>query len=335
MMNKSQQFIEKLVKYAVDEKTLKEIAETIERLKASGKEIDTPSDVVQADVQVAKESKVNKSKAFLNRLNEFNSMIPIEIDSIKKAFEKRIEELDLDKLFVEEVKADGDGDLIVTFSDGSEDFMELLFYVDETDRVLALVIDEDEDELTEIDLSATGVSTLKGLFANFVNLGELSWVTSSIMKTLLSFNHEDEVEERGYSGPKIGEFVSHKDFEKTGKIVAKNDDTVFVEFEKDDCPLILPMYITDLSNGRNDKYIDEQRKVTVVRGGKRERLPVVRKRHRRRLTPKERAGIRKGVKTRRSKKSQSDRKRKRSLRVRKRLKLKKSNVDKKKFRVSR
>lgn len=67
-----------------------------------------------------------------------------------------------------------------------------------------------------------------------------------------------------------------------------------------------------------------ERSVVVVRGGKKVRLPVVRRRRKKRLTAKQRAAIKRGVRKRKQKKSAIARKRKRSLKLRKRSGLKKN-----------
>lgn len=68
----------------------------------------------------------------------------------------------------------------------------------------------------------------------------------------------------------------------------------------------------------------DERSIVVVRGGKKVRLPVVRRKRRKRLSSKQKRAIRKGVRTRKRKASQIARKRKRSLKVRKRSSLKRN-----------
>lgn len=67
--------------------------------------------------------------------------------------------------------------------------------------------------------------------------------------------------------------------------------------------------------------ITEQGFRTVIRGGKRVRLPVVRRKRRQRLTPKQRAGFVKAARKRKAKSSATKRVRKRSLAVRRRAGL--------------
>lgn len=75
----------------------------------------------------------------------------------------------------------------------------------------------------------------------------------------------------------------------------------------------------------------DERKAVVVRGGKKVKVSLARRRRKKRLTAKQKAGIRKAVRSRKKKKSQTARKRKKSLKLRKRLKLKKK--DNKKFKA--
>ena len=72
----------------------------------------------------------------------------------------------------------------------------------------------------------------------------------------------------------------------------------------------------------------EQSFAVRVRGGQRVKLPVVRRKRRVRLTPKQKQGIRKAARKRKAQSSKIQRKRKRSLKVRKRLGLKKGSLRK-------
>ncbi len=76
----------------------------------------------------------------------------------------------------------------------------------------------------------------------------------------------------------------------------------------------------------------DERKAVVVRGGKKVKVALVRRKRKKRLTSKQKAGIRKGARKRKAKKGAIARKRKKSLKLRKRLKLKKK--DNKRFKVS-
>jgi len=70
---------------------------------------------------------------------------------------------------------------------------------------------------------------------------------------------------------------------------------------------------------------NEARMVTVVRGGKRVRIPIVKRKRVARLTAKQKAGFRKAARKRKAKKGQINRKRKRSMRIAKTVKRPKLN----------
>lgn len=81
--------------------------------------------------------------------------------------------------------------------------------------------------------------------------------------------------------------------------------------------------VGDLIDDQEDAERDvSERSVVVVRGGKKVRLPVVRRKRKRRLTPKQKSAIKRGAKKRKSRKGAIQRKRKRSLKLRKRSGLK-------------
>lgn len=71
----------------------------------------------------------------------------------------------------------------------------------------------------------------------------------------------------------------------------------------------------------SDSTVDEASTV-VVRGGKKVRLALVRRKRKKRLTPKQKAGFKKAARKRKAKSGQISRKRKKSLKLRKRSGLK-------------
>lgn len=77
-----------------------------------------------------------------------------------------------------------------------------------------------------------------------------------------------------------------------------------------------------MGDDETDDAFDEARKAFVIRGGKKVRVSLARRKKRKRLSSKQRLAVRKAVRTRRLKRSQIKRKRAKSLRVRKRLGLK-------------
>lgn len=89
----------------------------------------------------------------------------------------------------------------------------------------------------------------------------------------------------------------------------------------------LDIKIGENFNDFDEYYIDERYKV-AVRGGKKIKIPIVKRKRKKRLTPKQKAGIRKGVQKRKAKMSQTLRKRSKTMKVRRRLKIKKTEVPK-------
>jgi hypothetical protein len=81
--------------------------------------------------------------------------------------------------------------------------------------------------------------------------------------------------------------------------------------------------VGDLIDDQEDAEGDvSERSVVVVRGGKKVRLPIVRRKRKKRLSAKQKNAIRRGARKRKAKKATIQRKRKRSLKLRKRSGLK-------------
>lgn len=80
----------------------------------------------------------------------------------------------------------------------------------------------------------------------------------------------------------------------------------------------------DYFDDEDDNDDVSERSVFVVRGGKKVKLALVRRKRRKRLTPAQRAGVRKAVRKRKAKKGQINRSRKKSLKLRRRSKLKRN-----------
>lgn len=217
-------------------------------------------------------------------------------DFIKAAFEAQLARLNLEDVLVDSVQCDTEGNTFIDFASG-DDLITVVFTHDEDEGACALIddpesTDDDDDYTLVIDLDHLGASTMKTNFGTYVNLGELSWLTRNIMLTILDAGDYDLAE-----SPKEA-----KKYDAFGQIL--NPSASAEEAFR------LEPYLNQ---------IDEVAYKVVVRGGKKERLPIVRRRRKRRLTPKQRAGIRKAIRTRKS--SASKMKRKRSLAVRKRLHL--------------
>jgi hypothetical protein len=91
--------------------------------------------------------------------------------------------------------------------------------------------------------------------------------------------------------------------------------------------LIAILNIGDFLGDKDDSKSEvSEAMTTVIRNGKKVRVPLVRRRRRKRMTSKQKAAIRKGVRTRKKKRAQISRKLKKSLRVRRKLGVKRSST---------
>lgn len=232
---------------------------------------------------------------------------PISSDAIKNAFNKRLEELGFENIQVDEVIVDYEGDITVCFVDDENNELDIIFFYDEDEGPSAVVLDdEDAEEYIVVNLDSLNPSLKQTVFGTYLNLTDLEWMTGSVLATMLqSVDYLEDAEESTKAPSKV--------IDKWGFI--KNEDfDAFSISEEDD------------SEEEEELEIDEARKISVVRGGKRVRLAVVRKVRRKILTGKQKTAIRKAVRKRKVQQAKIQRKRKRSLKVRKRINLKKPKL---------
>lgn len=218
-------------------------------------------------------------------------MEPISIESIYDAFEEKLNSLGIEGLAIEEVELDYDGYISVIFSDEDGDVLEVIFTYDEDFGAVALMSDldsdNDDEEVIMVELDTLDPSLIQTGYGKFINLADLSWMNQSTLMTILS----------------AGDLL---------------DDGIEVEAESDK---VVDPYGYVLKE-ENEEVILDERKVMVVRGGKRVKLPVTRKIRRKVLSGKQRASFRKAARKRKAKMSRIVRKRKKSLKIRKRSGLK-------------
>jgi len=234
---------------------------------------------------------------------------PFDAESVVHAFQNRLKYFNIEGVKVAEVEVDFEGDVIVHFSDHDGDEMGLLFTVDPDEGVEALVLDDDDHEegdATIIDLDPLTPPVIESPFGTYVNLTDLSWLNKSTLMSIFlagDIGDDDSVDlvrrniEVDAYGHKLSVPAESKDKDKG------------VEIEREDI--------------EEDGEIVESGFKVVVRGGKRIRLPIVRRKRKRRLTARQLAGVRKGALKRKQKKAQTSRKLKKSLKVRKRAGIKK------------
>jgi hypothetical protein len=224
---------------------------------------------------------------------------PISSASIKQAFEKRLSEIGIENIFIDDVVVDYEGDITVSFADDEHNQLDILFAYDDDEGPVAIILDdEDADEFIVINLDSLAPSLKQTAFGVYVNLTDLDWLSGSVLSTMLqSVEHLEDAEE----APKRPQVVA----DKYGYIKNESFDLYGISEESD----------TDIE-------IDEARKISVIRGGKRVRLAVVKKVRRKILTGKQKTAIRKAVRKRKVQQAKINRKRKRSLKVRKRINVK-------------
>ena len=237
---------------------------------------------------------------------------PISSAAIKKAFEAKIAHFDFDGVIVDDVDVDLEGNITVSFSDIEGDQMDILFVHDEEEGSLAIILDDDEnaEEFLVVDLDALGPSIIKSSFGNYLNVAELSWMNKSALVSLFVAGDIGLDDDPDLKKPiqKITKTI--KTPARFG-FFTKLENIDFNNFNDSDEHIIYSI---------NEDELDELKK-TVIRGGKKVKLAVVRKLRRKRLTPAQKVGIRKAVRKRKAKKGQTARKRKKSLKLRKRLGL--------------
>lgn len=248
---------------------------------------------------------------FKDLLEQISQMKP---EDIANAFNKRIELFDFDGITVDEVEVDAEGGITVTFVDADGDEMSVLFSYEEDDGVTATILDgEDDEEFIVIDLDplAPPVVTQGFMGQKYPKLDELSWMNKSALSSIFVSGDIGNP-----SDPDLDGHLTQKDIEKRQmpkqfgyfKAVESVDGSVLTE--------------------DGDEFEIIERMVTVVRGGKKVRIPVVRKVRRKKLSPKQKIAIRKAVRKRKQKAGKISRKRKRSLALRKRSGLKRNKFNK-------
>ena len=237
---------------------------------------------------------MSKAKDIIEQLSFSADMYPLKRDAIMQAFTSKLAQLDMEEVQVEDVDIGLDGITTVTFSD-EEGELEVEFFVDEDDdAVYAMIIDDDnlesddpEDEITLVDLTPLNPSIIMdNVFGSLVNLVELSWLNKSAMVAILIAG--DIEREENISGP------------------IKQD-----------------AFGNVMTQAPTESYDTDEAFTRVVRGGKVQRIALVRKKRRKVLSGKQKAGFRKAALKRRAKKSQIGRKRKKSLALRGRRSIKK------------
>jgi len=227
------------------------------------------------------------------------------IQAVKDAFAGKLAEFDFDGVVVKGVDPLGDGDIVVTFEDYEGDVSSVLFGMDPVEGPFAMIVgDEMDEEHIIVDLGTVEPTINRDGFVETIELADLTWMNKSTLSTILQAGDID-----GIPDSETGEI-------EECYVAVFDDEIVFIESG------------TDKIKFGDDVYEIDERFKTVVRGGKKVKLTLVKRKKRRHLTAKQKAGIRKGVAKRKSKKSQISRALKKSLKVRKGSKLGKQKTPK-------
>lgn len=214
-------------------------------------------------------------------------------EAVKSGLEKRLAGLGIEGISVDSVECAG-GDCIVDFVSADGDVLTVVFgYDDEEGEAYAVVYDGeegDDGESVVIDLDPLAPGVIKAKDGVYLDLVAPMWLNKTSLLALLD----------------AGEFADMEDRSELATVAQHYD-----EFGH-----ILPNPVESL---------EEAFKV-VIRGGQRVKLPVIRRRRKKRLSSKQRAGLRRAALTRKSPASKM--KRRKSLMLRKRMKLKKGGLPK-------
>lgn len=227
---------------------------------------------------------------------------PVSSEDILKSFEARLNVLGFENITVDDVQVDYDGDITVFFTDDEGNGVDVLFTIDPDEGVIAIILDDEESEdFIIVNLDSLDPPVIDTSFGRYIDLLRLDWLSGSVIATILQSNSFLDSDESSPIAPKVVDPYGYT------QVYDENcEEDLFIELDEMD----------------EELEIDEARKVSVVRGGKRVRLAVAKKVRRKILTGKQRASIRKAVRKRKVKQAKINRKRKRSLKVRKRISLK-------------
>lgn len=226
----------------------------------------------------------------------FEKYSPVDPSDVVRAFNSRFAELGFIGVSVIEADFNEEGDTFVTFKDDENNLLDIVFTFDEDGGVVALAPGEEDSEwVTVIELDALAPPVEQSAFGQYANLTNLKWLNTSALEAILMAG---DLEYNNLDGDDLDGKVS-------GVYYQMGNMTVYESFEK----------------------IDE-RKVSVIRGGKKVRLAIVRRKRKKLLTGRQKSSIRSAVRKRKMHKNVIKRKRLKSLRIRKRMGIKTPKLSK-------
>lgn len=198
------------------------------------------------------------------------SWLPQQPDAIQAALTKKIDQLGFEGIMVDEVDVELDGITTVYFSDTSGNELGISFVYDETDGAQAVVLDDYSpgENAVIIDLDTLAPPLIASDFGQYINMVELSWLNRTTLATI--FSAADIGDDPGVSR------ISAQDpssMDAYGNVLGTKPESI------------------EKKTIRRDGVIWETSYKTVIRGGKKARLPIVRHRKVQSLTASARMAI--------------------------------------------
>jgi len=218
----------------------------------------------------------------------------IDTASIKAELTKKLDTLGIEGISVDSVDDDGTGGLLVSFFDDEDGEVQVLFSYEEDDGPSAILVDDDTgEEVLMVDLSplAPGLVNIQGY--QYINMRDISWLNKSTMMTILTAGDlESPQADKAISVDALGNVIpAAESFYEVVGVIEENGEVLEVSYK------------------------------TVVRGGKKVRLPIVRRKKKKRMPSGQRAALARAAR-KSSRSGATKRKRKMSLKLRKRAHLK-------------
>lgn len=238
-------------------------------------------------------------------LEDLESIVlePLSSESIATAFEKKLAQFGLDKVLqVMGAEVGEDGDVSVELMDKDDNTYVLVFIYDEKEGPQGFVLsDKDEAKKSKKKKAKKEENDDEDVELAF----DLAPLNPSVVKTA------------------FGDYMNMSDLSWL------DQDTLMGMLMAAGCPIgiaILPKAKQDeFGQFLRNESMDEAFRI-IIKGGRKVRVPLVRRLRKKRLTPRQRMGLRKAAMKRKLHSAQAMRKRRKSLALRKRLHLKPGKV---------
>lgn len=198
------------------------------------------------------------------------SYLPIQPENVKAALTKKLGQFGMDGVMVDDVDVEMDGIITVYFSDTEGGELAVSFTYDDVEGACATVLDDygDAEDAIYVDLDTLAPPLVKSDFGSYVNMAELSWLNRTTLATILGAGAigGDLVQTNRQSG------TGSASTDAFGNVQPKPEDWVKKTITVD------------------NEVVETSYKV-AVRGGKKARIPVLRKKKVKALTNSARMAI--------------------------------------------